>query len=346
MEDLKEELNKCLQRNVPFVFYRKPKSNIVKAIIQKDNSVSYFTDLSVSGFVFAPFDDRESSYFIPEEKSINNTYSIKYRKNDSPLREIGYFNTAERRNYIEVVQTAIDIINNSEIQKIVTSRKETVEPNKINIFNTLEKLLYFYQQAFVYVWFHPLTGLWMGATPEILLEVDDNKFKTMALAGTRSYEGTLQTNWGAKEIQEQQFVTDYIQLKLKGLEINISDPVTIRAGSLLHICSEIKGELTNSHELYSLIRTLHPTPAVCGIPKDNAKQFILNNENYDREYYTGFLGEIDSGTVTNLYVNLRCMKINNTSINIYIGGGITKDSIPEDEWKETCIKSAVMKRVL
>ena len=346
MESLKEELNKCLNRDTPFVFYRKPNSETVKALIQNDDSTNFADGLSVSGFVFAPFDDQEKSLVIREGNSVSLSFSSKGGEEKSIEIHIGKSNVEDRKIYIALVQKAIDFINNSNTEKIVLSRKEIVYYRDINIFDVLEKLLNYYQEAFVYIWFHPVTGLWMGATPETLIEVNDNRFKTMALAATQNYEGTLDTFWNIKEKQEQHFVTNYIQFKLKDFNLEISEPFTIKAGSLLHICSEIQGELSSGDELQSIISTLHPTPAVCGIPKETAKRFILKNENYNREYYTGFLGEIRSDSVTNLYVNLRCMKINDTSINIYVGGGITKDSIAEDEWEETCIKSDVMKRVL
>jgi isochorismate synthase len=92
--------------------------------------------------------------------------------------------------------------------------------------------------------------------------------------------------------------------------------------------------------------TLHPTPAVCGLPKAAAKDFILQNENYDRCYYTGFLGEINTNLKTELFVNLRCVEIIDTFAAIYVGGGITLDSNPEDEWLETSNKTNTIKSVL
>ena len=95
----------------------------------------------------------------------------------------------------------------------------------------------------------------------------------------------------------------------------------------------------------------HPTPAVCGLPAKKAKNFILENENYNREFYSGFLGEINIPKSTknkksHLFVNLRCMSLENNIARIYVGGGITKDSIPEKEWEETVSKSFTMKSVL
>lgn len=95
-----------------------------------------------------------------------------------------------------------------------------------------------------------------------------------------------------------------------------------------------------------LINALHPTPAVCGLPKAVAEAFILQNENYDRSYYSGYLGELNLNERTSLFVNLRCVELENNLASIYVGGGITADSIPENEWEETVSKAEVMKKVL
>ena len=82
------------------------------------------------------------------------------------------------------------------------------------------------------------------------------------------------------------------------------------------------------------------------------KIFILENENYNREYYTGFLGELNKKSIkkkklkSDLYVNLRCMQIKNQQAFIYMGCGITKDSNPEKEWEESVNKSMTMKKIL
>ena len=110
--------------------------------------------------------------------------------------------------------------------------------------------------------------------------------------------------------------------------------------------------LNKKSTLKTLIRALHPTPAVCGLPRGYAKKFILENEQYDRSFYTGFLGELniksDKKKVINssLFVNLRCMNIDENRVSVFVGGGITKESIAKKEWEETVSKSKIMKRVL
>jgi isochorismate synthase len=210
-------------------------------------------------------------------------------------------------------------------------------------------MLHNYTNAFVYCWFHPKVGLWFGATPETLLYIDKNEFTTMSLAGTQVYKGENNVVWGAKELEEQQLVTDFIANQLKTItsNLNIDKTETVKAGNLLHLKTKVTGNLLPDSNLKDLIRSLHPTPAVCGLPREITKAFIIKNENYSRSFYTGFLGELNqSKTKTALFVNLRCMSVKDNKASIYVGGGITKDSEPEKEWLETVSKSKTMSRIL
>jgi len=176
----------------------------------------------------------------------------------------------------------------------------------------------------------------------------------MALAGTLPYQSTEQVNWGSKELEEQEMVTSFILEQLSGIASDIisSKTYTHKAGTLLHLRTDIKGDLIPEKSgLRDVLSILHPTPAVCGLPKNDAKQFIVQNEGYSREYYTGFLGElhmqdVKGKVISDMYVNLRCMKLNGNEVALYVGGGVTKDSDPEKEWEETVRKTETMKKVL
>ena len=148
-------------------------------------------------------------------------------------------------------------------------------------------------------------------------------------------------------IEEQKYVQDYISKTCNdiGLRTRKSKIYNKKAGKLVHICTDIKGTLNKDISLNDLIGQLHPTPAVCGTPKDLSKEYILDKESYNRNFYTGFLGEINIENKSNLYVNLRCLELEKDNINLYIGGGITKDSNAEDEWEETVNKAKTIKSV-
>jgi len=99
------------------------------------------------------------------------------------------------------------------------------------------------------------------------------------------------------------------------------------------------------------VEALHPTPAVCGMPKQVARDFLIAQEGYSRKYYAGYVGELNYSNAVHqqtskLFVNLRCMEIEKESVNLYIGCGVTVDSDPSSEFIETVNKSTTMKKVL
>ncbi len=334
---------------MPFVAYKKAEQREISAFFQKDEVLYTTKNYTESGFVFAPFDDKEKSVLIPFEKSeflsLELSFSVNF--NDESLSEI---DLKSKEKHINLVSKGVLAIKNKEFQKVVLSRKEKKEIVDFDLVTIFKRLLKKYPTAFVYVWFHPKVGLWLGATPETLLKINGINFETMSLAGTQVFKENKNVIWEQKELEEQQFVTDYITEKLSECSEVKQEPLkTIQAGNLLHLQTKISGKLLGSFS--ELIKKLHPTPAVCGLPKLTSKKFILENENYQREFYTGFLGELNfyNGKMTEksaLFVNLRCMKIENKNAYIYVGGGITKDSNPTKEFEETFAKSQVMKSVL
>jgi isochorismate synthase len=321
--------------------------------------------------VFSPFDSKNDAILFPLEQSISINCDCVFSSeisNNTNLKSNSETSQNTYDQHLELVQKGIRAITNGTFEKVVLSRVEGLPISEENPIQLFQSLLSVYPTAFVYLWYHPDIGLWLGATPETLLNIEGLRFKTMSLAGTKKHNDTSETAWGTKEINEQQIVTDYIVNNLQGVlnNINVKGPNTVKAGQLFHLQSKISGIL-KSGILKSVVETLHPTPAICGLPKAEAKNFILNNEKYNREFYTGFLGELNIKTsksrntnkrnvennayssiktTSELFVNLRCMQIKNKHALIYVGGGITKDSDPQLEWEETVNKTQTMMRVL
>jgi len=346
------EISEFYNSNVPLVVFRKPDETCITAYIQNDDALHYLNSFKEQGFVFSPFNKNEKKLIFPINEceiltsEISKNVDLELTKNTTNFNVISTSDSKEK--HIQLVQNGIDFLKNDNTKKVVLSRKETLKIEKVDVINTLKKMLNNYKNAFVYLWYHPKVGLWMGASPERLIDVNKNKFKTMALAGTQLYKNSTNVIWKEKEQQEQQFVTDYILENIKNSidKITVSDAYTVKAGNLLHIRTDISGELKFNSSLGDLVDSLHPTPAVCGLPKEKAIKFILENEAYYRAYYTGYLGELNIDNGTSLFVNLRCMQLNLNTVSIYIGGGITKDSISKNEWEETVSKAEVMKKVL
>jgi len=357
------------QDELPFVMYRLPNAKTIKALLQEDNVLHTVKNFSETGFVFAPFNVENDSVLIPLERAelISTDYISEKINLDTASKSKGNGN---RRDHIELIEKGLSDLQSGDLTKVVLSRVEEHKLQDFNIQKIFNTLLNLYETAFVYCWYHPKVGLWIGATPETLLSLSNNLLKTMSLAGTQPVDDFAHVFWGDKEIEEQQYVTDYIIESIlpfsDSIRVTIAD--TIRAGDLLHLQSQIEADLSiGNYNLKALINSLHPTPAICGIPKEKAKEFILKNEGYDREFYTGFLGELNfSKSIlrnkksrniennayrsiskhTNLFVNLRCMKIDDDTANIYVGGGIIADSIPNFEWEETLNKGKTMLKVL
>lgn len=370
-ESFFEIIEKHYKQDLPFAIYKKAEESKVNAFLQNDAKAHIVNDFTERGFVMSPFDSNKDVILLPLSDS--RQIELDHLNLEIFNPQVKDFNTEtenDKHKHIQLVQKGIDAIKSNRFDKVVLSRKESVEIEDNNPMGIYKKLLSSYPNAFVYCWYHPSFGLWLGATPETLVQIENNRLITMSLAGTKLYEGSLNIDWSPKELQEQQIVTDYIVENVTPhlTNLSVSDVKTVRAGSLVHLQTTISGTLKPEDAILGkVISGLHPTPAVCGRPKELARQFVIDNEYYNREFYTGFLGELNLGKsqsrnrnkrniennvytsvkkTTNLFVNLRCMQLKGNSAQIYVGGGITSDSIPENEWQETVAKTSTIKKVL
>lgn len=216
-----------------------------------------------------------------------------------------------------------------------------IEEKTIETAQFFMKLCVAYPQAFVYCFSTPMTGFWIGATPETLLKGHSSRLTTMSLAGTRPKD--TNADWDNKNIEEQEIVTHEIasQLQLISDRVDVGDTFTRPAGNVEHLCTPIEAVMPSGFDslgLEHLLRNLAPSPAVCGHPRQKALQLIHDNEHFERVCYGGFCGPYRSAQDFDLYVTLRCALIEQNRYALFAGGGITHLSKPEDEWKETRLK--------
>jgi len=358
----------CLKQNIPFVSYRQPLETKIITLVQQHSLPEkidslYSIDKKV-GFVVSPFNvtAQHGTYFLkPDHVFLANEIEEVYIKecsenqqfitlskptdskikNTSPAEFIGNVNLAKRA------------MLNGKYHKVVLSkiRLEKLEKD-FSVSNFFQKLCSKYPHAFIYLIQLPGVGCWMGATPEPLLVIDNEKVKTVSLAGTQIYTGAAieSYHWSPKEIEEQGIVTCFIENLLHSLEIeNISKigPENFQAANLIHLKTSFEfpvSELKN--RLSEFLKALHPTPSVGGLPKTAARNFILENEKHDRSYYTGFLGPVNIESKTNIFVNLRCLQLFDKQFVLYSGAGITTSSVAENEWTETDNKMMTMMNVM
>jgi isochorismate synthase len=270
-----------------------------------------------------------------------------------PTPKIAYNKQTEHEM---LVQKGIEAISAGKMRKLVIARAKVVAyPENFDILQTFEKLCLTYPTAFCYFFHLPQIGTWMGATPETLIGLEGKEiFKTIALAGTQAYKGQAVRDalWSQKEIEEQALVSRYIIncfKKIRLREFEEDGPKTVIAGHLMHLQTNF---WVNMHEVdfpnlgSEMLHLLHPTSAVCGMPRAESQAFLLAHEGYDRQFYSGFLGTSNFDNNTQLFVNLRCMQLTSQGLVLYAGGGITIDSLPEKEWQETELKMKIMENVL
>jgi isochorismate synthase len=258
--------------------------------------------------------------------------------------------------YCRLVDSAIDFIVASGIKKVVVSRTATAPlPADFDPVATFQALCQRYPAAFVSLVAIPDVGTWIGASPELLVSTDSRALHTMALAGTQAYlagQPLTAVRWSPKEIEEQALVSDYIRdffSRASAGVVHETGPRTVAAGNVVHLRTDFCVELPR-RELMTLanrvLHELHPTSAVCGMPKDKALAFILQQEGYDRSFYSGYLGPVHVDGQSHLYVNLRCMQLGQDAAYLYVGGGVTADSRPDAEWRETELKAGTLLAVL
>ncbi|MCF0073066.1 chorismate-binding protein [Dyadobacter sp. CY261] len=267
-----------------------------------------------------------------------------------------------KARFERTVELAVAAIRQNQFKKVVLSRsKDLAYTEAFQPARAFQKLIKAYPHAFISLVNLPEDNeIWLGASPEGLVEQkSDGTFKTMSLAGTqgaRDSDGALipkyDIRWGEKEIEEQALVSRYIIecfKKIRLREYLEAGPRTVLAGNLYHLRTvfEVDTVALNFPELASvMLKLLHPTSAICGVPKTPSLQFINDVEGYNRSYYSGFLGPVQVGGDTNLFVNLRTVRFKDGTATFFAGAGITEDSMPEQEWFETELKCDTLLKVI
>ena len=336
-----------------------------------------------AGFAFFPFrdSDHNPALFLPADVRYDSarptTVAVGVAARElvpaltawlaaPPLAELAWHHSpqpappaATEAEYTWLVRQGMAAIEEKAVVKVVSSRAARRPlPVGFDPLGAFEKLLTKYPQAFVSLVSVPGVGTWLGATPEVLAEVTaDGYFRTVALAATQpaTAAATPRTAiWRQKEIEEQALVARYIvscfkQLRLR--EYHETGPRTVVAGQLLHLRTDFEVDLKTvpfPNLGTDMLRLLHPTSAVGGMPKAAALEFLRRHEGYDRAYYSGFLGPVNvtAPGVARLFVNLRCLQVRVHEAVLYAGTGLTADSDPEREWQETEMKLQTVATVL
>jgi isochorismate synthase len=345
------------------------------------NPVDFSFENFTGGFVVSPFnnDALRQTYFIkadlfisddlhcvlniPKGSDAYNTANAfldldKDLYKDVPLPVApGNFPDDNKGRFQKIIETALTKIKEGAFKKVIIARQKkllsAIPTDAPSVFNALCEA---YPAAFVSLLYHPQVGCWTGASPEMLVSLDKHQiFRTVALAGTQKITSSAdlsQITWSHKEIEEQALVNRFVINCFKSIrlrEYEDDGPRTVAAGPLAHLQTDFSVDMKAVEQPFlgtSMLRLLHPTSAVCGMPRKESLEFIVDNEKFDRTLYSGFLGPVNILNESNVFVNIRCGRLFQNAAVLYAGAGITKDSDPEREWIETEDKLQVLETCL
>lgn len=191
------------------------------------------------------------------------------------------------------------------------------------------------------------TGCWLIASPELLLSANltTHELQSVALAGTRKAD-TFDP-WDKKNIHEQRIVRDFIIEAFNEMQIKykVGETSTLRTNNIEHLATFVSGKFENENDIETIIDKLNPTPALCGTPREIAIGTINHIEKHPRRLYGGYFGFANQHNFKAI-VTLRCAQLSTSTACIYVGGGITDESIPSLEWDETSLKSQVISKII
>lgn len=363
-----------------FALYRLPFAQHYTRVEQTDGDPDEMWSLESlngrRGFVFAPFVPSPACPILlirPDKVSSMQVRTLP----DIGKQPTAMFESDDREAYSANFALFHSHILAGHFQKIVLARQRTVSaPTKPTSLQLFARACLLYPRMFVALVSTRRSGQWLAATPEVLLKGGHGQWSSMALAGTMPAQDSRNISskcdpadisnispkcspaladsacqgivWSAKNIREQRYVATYIAESLTPFVTDFKErgPYTSRACRLLHLRSDFTFTLRDEDRLGNVLDVLHPTPAVCGLPKQQALSFIQAHESEPRRYYSGFLGPLDMEGLTHLCVSLRCMELTAEGYRLYAGGGLVGDSCEDGEWRETEAKMATMGEVI
>ena len=294
-------LDQLIEKQLAFAAWFFPHEDRPGLLVSNAEDVTYLNQFNhlngEQGFVFAPYSITEESPVIllkpgklMEDFSAIESFDIQtvrpFRNNHDQSGDYVY---SEKEEYLTTIQDTIDEIKKGDLSKVIISRRIAVDRTNDSVGSVFLELQKQTPNAFTYLVNLPKAGTWVGATPEILLHSNGEKFETVSLAGTQTRKFDSEYSWTTKDIEEQAFVSRYMLDVFYRFNIGkytTQGPETMESGKVAHLKTLFSFQadrITNC--LGDFIADLHPTPAVCGFPKDLASEFIRIKEKYQRKYF-------------------------------------------------------------
>lgn len=327
-----------------FAIYKLPNAKKAVTIEGKVEKIRYLKEIKEQqGYLIAPFDtNRHEILLIKSDvvtiQPLNTNLSITNTDKE--------YSIISKSMYEPTFNIFHEAVTNGSFHKLVLSRYIELCVGLRDPKQIFHIACACYPNQMVTLFCTEKSGMWIIATPEILLtSTAKGMYKTMALAGTKS--AYCHNKWSKKNCQEQKIVSDYVKYAIAPFagSMKITEPYSTLAGGVQHLRTDFEFTCKKEVNIGEILSALHPTPAICGLPKDEALEFIYKYEGYDREYYSGFSGPLKIEESSDLFVTLRCAKIEGQHATFYAGGGILNESKLVSEEYETYMKIETMKKV-
>ena len=248
------------------------------------------------------------------------------------------------------VAAAVERLAAGGLTKAVLAREVVVEADEpIDVVDVLRRLRAAYPSTILYA----VDGL-VGATPELLVSRFGDVVRSHPFAGTTPRTGDPATDAraaatllaSAKDRAEHQITIDMVLdtvLPFCSYVDSEPEPSIVGLANVQHLASLVEGRLSQPPaSALALVAALHPTPAVCGWPTDDARTLIAELEGMDRGRYTGAVGWVDADGDGRFGVAIRCAEIDGRRARLFAGNGIVADSDPAVELAETRAKLQAM----
>lgn len=262
---------------------------------------------------------------------------------------------SDYNRWLQNLEQAKDSILSGEFEKIVLSRSSRFRFNqKIDPFSAIARLRDAYPNCYTFLLKNEANQHFIGSTPELLATFDGNQLYTESLAGStrrgdtdeeeKQLETYLQTS--SKEQAEHHYVVDAVTSAIRPHTVEIEQPHTPiirKLSNVQHLLTPINATLKQGTSPLTIVRDLHPTPAVGGTPTRGVRQFIKKLEKEDRGLYAGPIGWLNAQNKGTFAVAIRSGLIHNNRAHLYAGCGIVEDSTADREWDEAELKFKPMK---
>jgi len=255
--------------------------------------------------------------------------------------------------WLDAVATAEKAVRNEELEKVVLARDMRVwSKTELSPRRLLKRLAERFPECYAF----SVDGL-IGATPELLVRTKGDHLTSVVLAGSirRGADegeddelGRSLLNSAKDAVEHDIAVRSVMELLPRFCETMTvaSSPTLLKLANVQHLATEIQGGMREAHSALGIAGALHPTAAVCGLPRDEAMDMIRRLEGMSRARYAGPVGWVDAQGNGEWGIALRCAELDGGSARLFAGGGIVAGSTPEAELDETRIKLLAMQSAL